>query len=457
MLWGYLLDGAALDAAEQRKRGMQRAWLAYEGYYPAPLPVVRGQANDNVTQNKVRAIADKAVSFLFGKPLAFQIDEGQETPRELWLKEVWRANRQDATLLKLGMNGALTGQPFIKLIPADGVRYRVPRLIVLDPSSVDVDYDPDDLEYVTRYCICWEAMDPAQRRVMKFRQSHERRGRGWVILDEQSVPGSDTWTQIRTMAWPYEWSQIHTCQNLPRPNEFWGGADIEDDVLGLIFSRNYLLSNMQRVIRYYGHPKEFVTGADLSGITWQAGQVLELPEGATANTLDSRADLVAALSYDRRLDEAIHEVARVPPISTGKIENVGPLSGVAMQILYQPLIELTQAKRALYGPMLDDICQHIMELGGHEPASVTIIWPEVLPTDQLEERETALADLDLGVSRATLHRKLGYDPEFEEHQRAEEEDDIAERLARSGMTQPARSDSTGQRRTERLNREPLRD
>ena len=68
-----------------------------------------------------------------------------------------------------------------------------------------------------------------------------------------------------------------------------------------------------------------------------------------------QSDLTSSLAYYARLKEALHEVSRVPEVATGKLESTGALSGVALQLLYGPLVQATEAKRLTYGEMLTEL------------------------------------------------------------------------------------------------------
>ena len=61
----------------ERLAAYQRAWQAYYGEYPDPLPVsVRAglHAEDNVKLNYARLIVDKGVHALFAQPPTFDLD-----------------------------------------------------------------------------------------------------------------------------------------------------------------------------------------------------------------------------------------------------------------------------------------------------------------------------------------------------------------------------------------------
>ena len=415
---------AAAEAEQQRLARMKRAWEAYHGTLPPPFTVTPNGTDDNVVANKARVIVNKGVSFLFERPIDFELggDEGADTPAEEYLDRVWQRNRQATTLQKLAMNGSVCGHIFVKLVLRPG---DVPRLIVLDPAMVSVEWDDADIELVTRYRVQWTALDPSTRRPLLRRQVIEPDGPlRWRILDQESGPDGLTWRTTATPLWPYPFPPIVDGQNLPLPNEYWGESDLESDVIDLIIARSRTLSNLARIIRFHGHPLTWGKGFSANQLNRSPDNTVVLPSAdAELHNLEMVSDLHSHMEYDRRLDEAIHEIARIPAIATGKVENIGQLSGLAMQILFAPLVEKTETKRSTYGDFLTELNRRLLILGGYDAEAATpvsIRWPEILPGDPLTERNVALLDKELGVSTATLLSQLGYDPEREATQCADE-------------------------------------
>ncbi len=428
------------------------AWAAYHGNHPKPLAVRRGQTDDNVIANKARVVVDKSVSFLMGSELTFELDDTTKarTPPEQHLDAVWGTPASMmARLHRLALNGAVTGDPWLKIQRADP---NPPRLIVLDPAMVTAFPSDDDIEDVPKYIIQWNATDQRTGKPIVRRQEHLRADNGlsWVITDSQSRPDSNQWIQLRVELWPYDFPALAHCQNLPAPNEFYGVADLEADLIGLIYSRNFSLSNLARIIRLHAHPKTVTTGAAGVDVDISVDTMIMLrnPE-ATIKNLEMQSDLSGALNYDRRLDEALHEQSRTPSVSTGKVESLGPLSGVALGILYQPLVEKTATKRILYGELLAEVNRRLLLIAGLDAAKPTKInWPEMLPGDPLEERQTAQADLTMGVaSKQTIAGKLGYDWN-QEQDRIKAEDALALAKAQAmlppGQAAPGQGQQPGQ-------------
>lgn len=249
----------------------------------------------------------------------------------------------------------------------------------------------------------------------------------WEVRLEESSPMDNEWHMVEKYTWPYPWAPIHQCQNLPMPNEFWGQSDIELATLKLNRSISRLLSNLNRIIRLHAHPKLFTIG--LSEVELRTVELdlrpdamVNLPNpNADLKSVEMQSDLSSSVELYKRLKEVYHEVTRVPEIATGKVDNTGTLSGVALSILYGPLMELTEDKRCTYGDMLRELNQHLLELGNFgEEVWVETQWPELLPNDPVAEGAALLQDSQLGVSKRTLMEKRGYDPEREKKLASEE-------------------------------------
>jgi len=135
------------------------------------------------------------------------------------------------------------------------------------------------------------------------------------------------------------------------------------------------------------------------------------------------------LAYLDRLRQTMHEISRVPEVATGNLERAGSLSGVALQILYQPLLEKTGTKRLLYGDMLIELNRRLLAIRGFgENLRTTIHWPELLPSDPMQERQAALIDKQLGVSADTILQRLGYNPDLEREKAQAESAQLGEQI-----------------------------
>lgn len=418
------LSDAMIDETARLEQ-ISRFWDVYFGRYPKPLRVKAGQADDNVIINLCRAVVDKSVSFLFGQDVRFELDEVEDTDVERWLRQCWRANHGMISLQKLALNGSVTGHAFAKIIPEQPY----PRVVVLDPSSVRVFWAADDIDRIMRYTIQYSTLDYRTGRLMAFREQIERTDNGrWRILDEVSESGRN-WTTRSDVIWAWPWPPIVDCQNLPNPNEFWGIGDLED-IVSLNCNVNSGMSQAQRTIRLHGNPKTWGRGFTASQLNVAADETLILPAAdAELHNLEMQSDLAGNMAVVRQELDALYQVSRTPAIALGKLDSVGALSGVALHIMYQPLIEKTETKRRLYGELIVELSRRMLALGGFgDEHYTTIHWPELIPVDPLQEAQTALLYQQLGVSQDTLLSQLGFDPYLEEQKRQVRTADLGEAM-----------------------------
>lgn len=413
------VDLREIGQADDRARHdrITAAWAAYQGEMPDSLKRRKGEINDNVKINYARLVVDAGVAHLFGDQITITApDDAPEAVQQL-VDATIRANQGGLLWQKMGVSGGVGGTCFVRLLPRDNL---TPRILVLDPSTVDVEWEPDDFETITKYTISWNTITEDGAGVAR-RQIIEPNGNGWIIVDQEALDSA--WITLSETEWPYPFAPILHAQNLPSPHETYGIADLETDVLHLCESINRTASVINRVLRLYGFPRTWgkMIGDSLI-FDGNPGGVLKLEHPqAELHNLEMQSDLSSSIDYFRRLVAALHETTRIPEIATGKLDSAGQLSSLALKILYAPLIQKTETKRRTYGQMIEELMRRVCILAGYDVDELSIEWPEIVPTDPEGERRTALIDRQLGVSQETILERLGYDPMVEASQRAEED------------------------------------
>lgn len=434
----------ARNSSLKTKIGIARK--AYAGEFNPPLRVRPGAPNDNVIINLCSGVVDKSVAYLFGEPVTFNMDdESTRSPHEQILDKVWHRNQKDSFLQKVATNGGICGQAFVKMrIERDNVR-----LIVVDPYNVTVDTAHDDYTLVNQYVIQWSSeVDPSTQKVTHYRQTIRRipavywedldgtpydEPQSWDILDEVAEvykgtdPADNDWQFLASERWDYEFPPILEVQNLPAPNDYWGKSDIEPDVISLNEVINRSASNINKIIRNHAHPKTYTIGLEgdqAQRLVLDADGMIHIPGDPTqvklAN-LEMNSDLASSLNFYKTLRDAMYEVSLTPEIASGKAKDVSYLSAMAMQILYGPMIEKTNAKRMTYGPFLEELNRRILIIMGVDnPDAVTVVWPITFPRDVQVEVVTALNKMKVGFSSDTLISELGGDPQYERNRRKDD-------------------------------------
>lgn len=415
-------NGNNSDSARKTQMGL--SWNAYYGRFPKPLKRTRG-VDDNIIDNRCRPIVDVGVDFLFGQDLALECAPGSPKGAQDYLDATLGANKLMSFLMRLGINGGVTGHPMLKLV----LEQPYPRLVVLDPTIVSVQTAPDDIDRVTAYILQYPMVDDngeeAQRRQIIKRQEGGAQTQ-WLILDQQQGgSGGAEWTNLNPpVIWPYSWPPILDGQNLPAPNQYFGLSDIGPDLIEMNNDLNFILSNMARIIRFHAHPKTWGRGFNADQLKVAVDGLIVLPgENATLQNLEMHSDLASSLHFAEVIRSGMDEISRVPSIAIGNMKDVpkGQISGVALNLIYKPLLQKTEVKRRLYGDLLIELCRRLLEVGGFGPDCViTIHWPNMLPDDAQAMAQTALMWAQLGISHATIIAKLGFDPDLEAEKTAQE-------------------------------------
>ena len=410
----------AAESDAERIRRIARAWDHYQNGPPAQLPVSPDGHDDNVRINYAELIVDKGSSFLFGPAgLTFQVEEDEAGATLARLDEEWPLASRSIALHQLAVNGGVTGHAILRL------KRDPTRVYVVDPGTFEAEWDDEDISNVLRYTITWNAADVEIGEATARRQRFEPFGNIWVVYDEISDAEGDNWRVVSEERWPYPWPPIFDCQHLPAPNEYWGKAQLEPDVLNLIETLSLVASRMVTVVRRHSHPVPYVIGKDAKNtarLDVSLGQILAIPDpDAKVGQLELNADLTSSMTLWRELRDALHEVSKIPEVATGKLSTAGAQSGVALSILYGPAVELGSMLRLTYGPMLASLAARILEMAGQRDLVVTPQWANIIPEDREADATRDEAELRMRViSRQTVAERRGYDWE-EENRRISQE------------------------------------
>jgi hypothetical protein len=453
----YHVAELAKAEEDERLQRYARAWAAYDGEAPKPLEVGDGEPEDNVRLDYAAVVVDKGASFLTGKGgVTFQLEapeaeagdsdpdsedpEAAETAEEVAkarLAEVeaafdgiWSPEKRTLDFQKLATNGGVCGHGWLRLYDEGDGRIRVS---ILDPANCTAVWNEDDVDILERYLVEWTTVDQMEEsltyglgvlRRKRFEPDEPRNPTSWTILDEEHDDDTGEWITTDETPWPHPYAPVLDCQNLPAPNTYYGRSDLEPAILDLLEQLESVASDMRRIVRMHGHPVLYAIGisADqLGDLEVAIGEVLTIPDKeATLGALEI-AELTSSLALYSELKTALLEATRTPKVALGETTNSGPVSGLALEVEYEPLIEKTETKRLTYGPLLTMAGNCILDLIGFTGWSVSLGWPKMLPTDTAGEALADESEQRMGiVSKQTLAEKRGYDWSVES-QRLEEE------------------------------------
>lgn len=438
-------------SAEQatREQIASRAILAYNDHGANPLKVdSQTRIDDNVKINYARTIVDKGVNFLFGNefkveinhPDAADADElGEESEAddeeaaEDYLDEVWPPDTRAEDFIDLATNGGQTGHVWAG-ISIDTVAGRaLPRVVVLDPLNMSAVWDERDIRRVNLYRNQWNSFDENGKEIVR-RQDSVRQENGTWVIKEYISRGADQWMQVGAdILWRWTFAPVFQVKNLPNANVFYGLPDLTLGILRLNYYISRVDSMINKILRIHAHPKTVAYNINEDQLNIGIDGVLFVDTfEAELKNLEMQSDLTAAREFRKDLRLALAEISCVPEVATGKVENLGALSGRAMEILYSPLIEQTKKKRVLYGRMIKEVMRALLEIGGFKVAAKDVVlhWGQMLPVDQLEQAQVGVLKLQCGFSKDTVVQQLGGDPEVEKTKRADDAAEMGDALGK---------------------------
>src|SRR6266568_174276 len=425
------------DADRARQKRIALAWQAYNGELDPPLKPMDDGTDDNVLTNRCQAIVDRGVDFLFGKELDIACEKGAPSSAQDFLDTVWGRTEQRIPLLQeLGMNGAMAGTAFLRIRPDGTGAYE---LVVIDPSIVFPKTAPQNCNKVLLYCIEYSETEkingnprevyyreeiaanypdplpgkPAPSKPKSWSIQH------WTHVSQKGAPPKlgDWEAAGAPIAWNYAFPPIFHCKNLPMPNSPWGKPDLTPDLIGLNKALNRLLSGINATEGLYGEPLLYAVDTGSSTIARKRGQVIELPlPTSKIEAVHIVSEVPAGLAFAADLRSDIDEQSGVPGVATGRISTMprGNLSGIAIELLHSPITKKTDKKRCLYGELIIDVSQALLVLNGKSgDIKITLAWQDPLPKDDLQAIQGAVTKLELGMTKTTVLRGLGEDPDEE--------------------------------------------
>jgi hypothetical protein len=440
-------DDAPTFSEAERARNMAEALRAYYGKLPMPLKRRKNQPPLSLRTNRCRTIVDVGAAFLVGKEPSFMVESDGGNGAQEALDACWEANRLAGLLNEAATNGGIFGDAYLKVIP-DGVTHKgqsYPRIVVLDPQQVSIETDPDDCKLVLAYNIVWQGVD-ADGKAVERRQRIERtdlpeKGDGnpstpaigadeqWLIRnqirDGAGKQGKAEYKDVDApIAWEYPWCPIHHAPNLEQPNYIYGAADITPDIVELQKALNFALSNRNSILYHHAHPKTWGKGFMASQLdTSVDGVFIIQSEGGSLQNLEMQTDLAGLANHIDDLRSDMDELSSVPGVATGRLKDLGkgPVPGITVRMMFQPLVTKTQKKQFTYGAMLESLCAHLLEMMGQGPgACVDVVWQDMLPQSMAEWAQYAPVLQQMGVSKQTLISEAGYDWDAERERTAEE-------------------------------------
>lgn len=220
---------------------------------------------------------------------------------------------------------------------------------------------------------------------------------------------------------PYGFIPFIIYPNLREPKRFWGVSDLPV-IMEPQRELNRALSQLSRILELSGNPIAVLENVEESeDIAVTPGAVWNIPEGTKAYLLDllKGGGVKLHIDYVNLLYRIMHDVSESPRAAFGGTDR--DLSGVALQVEMQSLVQKAQRKRLIrtvvYRKRNDMVLRILEQKTGADYAGLVtdIVWSALLPQDilTLARTEQLLVNADLH-SRYRAMTELGIlNPEAE--------------------------------------------
>jgi hypothetical protein len=231
---------------------------------------------------------------------------------------------------------------------------------------------------------------------------------------------------------PYGFIPFIIFPNLREPKKFWGVSDLPQ-IVESQRELNRAMSQLSKILELSGNPIAVLENVEESeDIAVKPGAVWNVPEDAKAYLLDllQGGGVNLHINYIETIYRTLHDLSESPRSAFGGMGQ--NLSGVAMEMDLQPLLQKVKRKRiirtAVYNRRNEMILRLLKKYRGEEFGNnrLRVVWGPVLPADIERKVSSEQVMVQTGMhSRRTAMDEVGVrDPEIEFKRWLEERESI---------------------------------
>ncbi len=220
---------------------------------------------------------------------------------------------------------------------------------------------------------------------------------------------------------PYGFIPFIIYPNLREPKKFWGVSDLVH-IVEPQRELNRAISQLSHILELSGNPIAVLENIEESeDIAVKPGAVWNIPEDAKAYLLDllQGGGVGLHMDYVSLLYRILHDISEAPRAAFGGTER--DLSGVALQIELQPLLQKVRRKRlirtAVYNRRNEMVLKLLEKYQGENFGQnhLRVVWAPLLPEDmsRLVANEQALVQTGIHSRRRAMDEVGVNDPETE--------------------------------------------
>ena len=378
-----------------------------------------------LTFNYAKVVIDKVTSYLMsGVNFAVDAIEDSEAARaeaqkaEVALLQVCGENNLEELDFETEIDCAILGDACYKVIwdqEKKGIRVTAP-----DIQGIYAWRMGDDNSRVWRIASKYNlTADEAETQYQI-----KPKGKTATVVELWTAQDFKLWVdskQVEKKPNPYGVIPFVIYPNLREPKRFWGISDLSQ-IIEPQREFNRAVSQLSRILELSGNPIAVLENVEESeDIAVKPGAVWNVPEDARAYLLDllQGGGVRLHIDYINLLYRILHDVSESPRAAFGGTER--DLSGVALEIELQPLLQKVRRKRIIRTAAYNRRNRLILKLlemyrgesfGNY---NLRVVWNPVLPRDmaKLVSNEQTLVQSGIHSRRKAMDEVGVEDPEME--------------------------------------------
>jgi len=389
-----------------------------------------------LTFNYAKVFIDKVTSYLMsGTNIAVDPVEDSDEARaraqkaEAALYQVYEDNNLEQLDFETEIDCAILGDACYKVIwnqETGSVRITTP-----DIQGIYAWWVGDDTSMVWRIASKYNLSADMVEGLYKVKPKDKTAS----IIEVWTGQDFELWidgTQVERKPNPYGFIPFVIYPNLREPKKFWGISDLSQ-IMEPQRELNRATSQLSKILELSGNPIAVLENVEESeDIAVRPGAVWNIPEDAKAYLLDllQGGGVRLHIDYINLLYRILHDVSESPRAAFGGTER--DLSGVALEIELQPLLQKVRRKRLIRTAAYNRRNRLVLKLlekyqnESFGSNHLRVVWGPVLPQDltKLVANEQVLVQSGIHSRRRAMDEVGVKDPEIEFNQWLEERETI---------------------------------
>jgi len=378
-----------------------------------------------LTFNYAKVVIDKATSYLMSG-INFAVDAVEDSDEvrakarraESALYQVYEANNLEQLDFETEIDCAILGDAGYKVIwdqETKGVRVTAP-----DVQGIYAWWVGDDTSRIWRVASKYSLTADEVEILYNVRP----KGKTANIVELWTAQDFELWLdndQVEKKPNPYGFIPFIIYPNLREPKKFWGISDLPQ-IMEPQRELNRSISQLSRILELSGNPIAVLENVEESeDIAVKPGAVWNIPEDAKAYLLDllQGGGVGLHINYVDLLYRILHDISESPRAAFGGTAR--DLSGVALEIELQPLLQKVRRKRLIRTVTYNQRNRMILKLlekyqsESFGDIRLRVVWNPVLPRDlaRLVSNEQSLVQSGIHSRRRAMDELGVEDPEME--------------------------------------------